>query len=97
MAKQNKITKSAQNQMCQVRIPFVCNNNPETTVLAHINGAGMGLKANDIHGAYCCSSCHDALDGRERTNFKREELLLMHLEGVIRTQIIMCAEGLIKF
>ena len=35
----SKYTKSARGQACTVRSP-VCNGNPETVVLAHLNGAG---------------------------------------------------------
>lgn len=95
----SKYTKSAQGQQCQVRIPGVCNFNPETTVLAHLNGGGMGMKHADIHGAYCCSACHDALDGRtnrHKINMSMGELRLAHLNGVIRTQEIMIKEGILK-
>ena len=33
--RQTKLTKAARGRECQVRIPGVCNGNPETTVLAH--------------------------------------------------------------
>lgn len=92
----SKIRQSARYQECQVRIPNICNHNPETTVLAHINGAGWGRKQHDIHGAYCCSNCHDAIDGRMRSEYSLETLKLWHLEGVVRTQQILLAEGLIK-
>lgn len=92
------ITKSARGENCTVRIIGYCNSNPETTVLAHISGVrfghGVGRKVNDIHGAYCCSSCHDALDGRVRTNHTRGQLKLWHLEGVIETQIKLIEKGL---
>ena len=92
----SKLRKSAKGRECQVRIPGVCNHNPETVVLAHINGAGMGIKANDIHAAFCCSSCHDALDGRNRSSGLNPDLLrLYHLDGVIRTQRVWLNEGLI--
>ena len=61
----SKIRKSAQGESCSVRIPMICNGNPETTILAHHSGGGMGMKSSDWNeSAYCCSSCHDALDGR---------------------------------
>lgn len=91
----SKITQSARGEMCAIRIPRVCNFNPETTVLAHINGAGMGLKAHDIHGAYACSACHDAIDSRIKTEYDRDDLLLMHLQGVMRTQQALINKGLI--
>lgn len=68
----SKITKSAQGKSCTARIPRVCNGNPETTVWAHINsvrwGAGKGRKADDIHGLYACSSCHDVIDRRVKSD-----------------------------
>ena len=90
----SKLTKSARDRECQVRIPSVCNFNPETTVLAHLNGAGMGMKANDMHGAFCCSACHDEIDRRTRKTHDYEAKLF-HLEGVIRTQEIWIREGLL--
>ena len=89
MAKQNKYTRSAKGQDCTVRIPHICNRNPETVVFAHLPGGGMGMKRADIHGAYCCSACHDALDGRVKTDYLVVDLRIMHLEAVIRTQDIM--------
>ena len=74
----------------------MCNFNPETTVLAHLNGGGMGMKQPDIFGAFCCSSCHDILDGRQQSVFNNDEIALMHLEGMVRTQKIWLDEGLIN-
>ncbi len=102
MTKQTKYTKSARNQECQIRIPGVCNHDSETTVLAHLNGGGMGMKALDIHGAYACSACHIWLDGGyvkatipviQNSKTDRD---LYHLEGVIRTQKIMIESGVLK-
>ena len=92
--KQSKITKSAKGKDCQVRVMGICNGNPETVVLAHLNGGGMGSKHNDIHGAYCCSDCHSWLDSGYAMDSTRDQRDLDHLNGVIRTQIIMLAEGL---
>ncbi len=94
----SKITESARNEECQIRLPNICNFNPETTVFCHIGGGGMARKASDIHGAYGCSSCHDAVDGR----FKLGEALPCHevklyfYDAVIRTQLILLEKGLIK-
>ena len=96
MSKQNKYTKSARGQECQVRIPGTCNHNPETTVLAHLGGGGMGAKRKDIHGSYACSSCHDVIDHRTESAFPGREVSTMHLEGVIRTQDLMVANGILK-
>ena len=93
----SKLRKSAKGRNCEVRIPGVCNFNPETVVLAHLGGAGMGLKRNEVHGAFCCSSCHDEIDGRTiDSEFTRRDLKLMHHQGVERTQDIWIEEGLIK-
>ena len=96
----SKITKSAQGENCTVRIIGYCNSNPETVVLAHLNGIryghGTGNKVNDIHGAYCCSNCHDVLDGRVNTNYTKDILKLFHMEGIIETQIKLINKGLIK-
>ena len=91
----SKLRESARGRDCEVRIPGVCNGNPETVVLAHLNGGGMGAKREDIHGAFCCSACHDVLDGRANSNYKPELLELWHHHGVMRTQEIWLREGLI--
>lgn len=58
--RQSKLTRAARGRDCQVRIPGVCNGNPETTVLAHYRMAGtcgVGIKPNDLQGAWACSAC----------------------------------------
>jgi hypothetical protein len=96
----SKLTKSAKGRNCTIRLPGVCNHYNETVVLAHINGVrfghGVGHKVNDLHGAYACSACHDIVDGRFKTHYTKEELKLAHYEGMIETQMIMIAEGLIR-
>lgn len=92
------LRKSARGRECQVRIPGVCNGNPETSVLAHYRLAGTcgtGCKPDDQQGAIACNSCHDAIDGRTKTEYTRDELRLMHAEGVLRTQQIWRDEGLV--
>ncbi|MBU0703813.1 MAG: DUF1364 domain-containing protein [Chloroflexi bacterium] len=90
-----KLREEARGRDCQVRLPGICNGNPETVVLAHLNGAGMGRKHHDLHGAWCCSSCHDEIDRRTRI-MDAEAARLAHLEGVIRTQIVLLSEGKIR-
>ena len=84
--KSKKLTESARNQMCTVRIPRVCNFRPDTTVFAHLNGGGMGTKKSDLFGAFCCSSCHDVIDGRVPSEFNIHQIMLMHYAGMERTQ-----------
>ncbi len=98
MSKSTKLTKAARGRDCQVRVPGLCNFNPETTVLAHYRMAGtcgMGCKPHDIQGAWACSACHDWVDGR-RPQQDRDLARLYLAEGVMRTQAILIAEGLIK-
>ena len=95
MGKQTKLTKSARGEECQVRIQGVCNRNPETTVLAHLNGGGAGMKNQDFLGAYACSDCHDAVDHRSNKKFSNEFILIAHYEGMVRTQKIMHSKGLL--
>lgn len=96
----SKIRKSAMNENCTVRVPGHCNNDITTTVLAHINsvrlGHGVGIKTNDIFGAYCCHECHSAIDGRERSNWTKKELKLFHIEGILETQLKLLQKGLIN-
>ena len=49
--KQTAITKSARNQPCSLKLDK-CESGGEnlTTVFAHKNGAGMGMKAKDANG-----------------------------------------------
>lgn len=96
----SKLTDSARDEECTVRIIGHCNRNPETVVLAHINGVrfghGTGQKVNDILGAYACSDCHAVLDGGQRSNYTSRELKLMHYEAVFETQLKFIKKGLIK-
>ena len=93
----SKLTKLARGRECQVRLPC-CNHNAETTVLAHYRLAGtcgIGMKPNDLQGAWACSACHDEIDRRTRL-FEPEFVRLAHAEGVIRTIDILIKEGKIK-
>lgn len=96
--KQTKITKSARDEDCSLRIPGVCNFDPATTVFCHAPcvDKGIGYKSPDWWGAYGCNKCHDAMDGR---NWKaipdtyRDEAWL---RGIYETQKKLIAKGLIK-
>ena len=56
----------------------------------------MGIKPPDFMGAYACSACHDAVDGRIKTDLSDEELRLAHAEGVMRTLVILEKAGLVQ-
>ncbi|HHK5661070.1 TPA: DUF1364 domain-containing protein [Serratia marcescens] len=89
------LRKEARGRDCQIRIPGVCNFNPETTVLAHYRLAGTcgtAIKPDDTQAAWACSACHDDVDRRTRL-IDANEARLMHAEGVMRTQEILRKEG----
>lgn len=80
-----KLRESARGRDCMVRLPGICNRNPETVVLAHLNGGGAGTKHSDLMGAFACSACHDEID-RRTMYFNADAVKLAHLEGMVRTQ-----------
>ncbi len=85
----------ARDKPCLVRVPGVCNNDPATTVLAHVRLAGisgMGMKAPDALGAWCCSACHAWADGKHGNTAKVD-----FYEGVLRTQNQLIREGILKW
>ena len=95
----SKITESARNEDCQMRSP-VCNFDTETTVFAHLNGAGMGRKYQlseiDV-GCYCCSDCHNLYDRRtELAGFERSDVDLWFYDGLVRTLEILIRKGLLR-
>lgn len=90
----SKITESARGEQCQVRMPGICNHDPETTVFAHRNGAGWGLKELDCEGAYCCSSCHDVYDGRD-VQRRYAGFVSDFEDGCRRTRRILVEKGLL--
>ena len=93
--KTSKIRQSAKGEDCLVRSPGICNGNPETVVLAHINGGGMGRKNPDWQAAYACSDCHEWLDGGfVRYDGTRDERDLLHYRAVLRTQERLIHKGL---
>ena len=98
------LRKEAKGRPCKIRIPHVCNGNPETTVLCHPNkqsvfGSGTGSKPDDMFGAWGCSACHVAVDSRMNIPdglgfyFDANEILIMFYEGVFRTQNQLLKEG----
>jgi len=92
------LRREAKGRGCTVRLPGICNHNSETTVLAHIRMpgvSGMGIKADDLLGAWACSACHDAIDRRSHTDLERDYVRLAHLEGMARTINELAKEGLL--
>jgi len=92
----SKLRKSARNQECNIRIPYVCNHDESTTVLAHLGGAGMALKRDDMEASFACSACHSIVDGAVKSVYTVVELKLMHHEGAMRTRDYWRKNGMIK-
>ena len=92
----SKIRKSARNEDCSVRLPEICNFNSETTVFAHLsNSFSAANRSNDIHGCYCCSACHDVIDGRRKSDFSELDILTATKDAMIETQLKLIAKGLL--
>lgn len=88
----------ARDAPCLVQIPGICNNRPETSVWAHSNqarhGHGMGIKAHDVFGAICCSSCHAEIDhGKQLSQSERQEYWQ---KGFERTLLHLFRNGMVS-
>lgn len=92
----SKLRNEARDRPCMIRVPGICNGDNRTTVLAHMNGGGMGMKHHDMFGAWSCSSCHDYVDGRTNRQAAPAVAKQLLLEGILRTQQILLDEGKIK-
>jgi len=88
-----KLRDSARGQECQVRSP-VCNGDTSTTVLAHLNGGGMGTKHSDLLAAFACSSCHNLIDGNYQ-GYSPHFVTQIHCDAIFRTQKIWLDTGLV--
>jgi len=96
------LRKEARGRDCQIRLPGVCNGNPETTVLAHyrasfVTGFGYKPESADICGAWACSDCHDVVDRRRSSYMDHADIDRLFLHGVLRTIAALVAEGKIKW
>lgn len=88
----NKLRASARGKDCTVRISGVCNENPETVVLAHLpsGSKGIGMKGHDTIAVFACSACHDVIDGRSKGEIDWKDML----RALRETQEIWINEGL---
>jgi len=98
---QDKITRSAKGEECQIRIIGVCNHNPETTVWCHLAGSaagkGIGMKAISLLGAYGCFACHEVVDRRRAAprGMTRQDVESDFAKGHYRSLVILDQKGLI--
>jgi len=89
----NRLRASAKGQPCALTFPGVCNNDRETTVLAHLPSLvkGMGTKSDDWHAVFACSACHEHMDNNPmHPNVERYQLRALQ-----RTQKAWFDEGLL--
>jgi len=101
----SKITESARDETCQIRIPFVCAHvNP---VWCHWNGIsigkGIGMKSDDILGAYGCQPCHDVYDRRreipkeaQEHGITRADVELAFADGHARSLVRLLERGIVR-
>lgn len=95
LARSKKILNSARGEDCALRLIGICNFNPETTVFAHIGKRrGMSIKCADYFGVYACSDCHDAIDGRKKTDYTKEQIDSEELRALEETQEKLIEKGL---
>ena len=94
------LRRLACGQPCQIRVPGVCNNRPETTVLCHvrlIGISGIGMKVPDALAAFGCSDCHAVVDGQRHSAYSEEERWMLLLEGMLRTQAWLINHGYLRW
>jgi hypothetical protein len=93
-----KYRDAAKGQDCKMRLPG-CRNDTETVVLAHRNGAGVGLKNSDHDAADMCAHCHDIYDRRKTAGaitYSREYIERKFDNARLETIINRVERGIIK-
>ena len=93
------LRKLAEGQECMLRLPGICNHNPETTVLAHIRNQWFGgsSKPPDICGIWACSACHDEMDNRTQIIPDRAYLQWWILDALCRQLHWYFKQGIVKW
>ncbi len=88
-----KLRESARGQDCSLRIPGICNFNPETTVLAHLpcGQKGVGMKSPDQMAVFSCSCCHTFIDGPRFSELSAKHIL----QALAETQMHWVQKGLL--
>ena len=97
---QTDLRKLARGQECMVRLPGICNRNPETVVLAHVRNQwfSRGSKPLDICGVWACMACHDCIDAREKnSSLSRAELEAYVLDALCRQLHHYAKEGIVRW
>lgn len=93
------IMNAAEGQPCSLRLPGICNHNAMTTVNCHLPGIGKSMrsKVSDLHSAFGCSACHDAIDRFtwEKHGLTAAMVLDAMLRGHAETQARLVGMGII--
>ena len=90
----NKLRESARMQDCTLRIPGICNFNPETTVLCHLpcGQKGTGMKSPDQMAVFGCSHCHTFIDSARFSELSAKHIL----SALAETQMYWVQKGLLS-
>lgn len=91
-----KIRNAARGQDCTMQVMTICNYNPETTVLAHVNTTGTGskgAKCHDFSAVFACHACHTWMDNYKGSG---EDRLFYTRRALVRTWEKLIEMGLIK-
>lgn len=95
-----EIMRAANGMPCALRLPGICNHNPQTTVFCHLPGLGKShaSKVSDLHGSFGCSACHDAIDRHTYHLHGLTDAMVLDamLRGLCETQARMIGLGVIK-
>ena len=93
-AKRNRaLLDMARGRPCLLRIPCICNCQPQETVACHsnlsIHGKAGARKADDQYSVWGGRSCHEWLDrGRAPADVKALAFTMAHLEQVRAWKVI---------
>ena len=92
-----KLRKAMKGMECTLNTP-VCNYDSSTVVGCHINteSGKMGGKSDDTSMVAGCSSCHNAIDGRNGVSLNNEERLFYTRRALTRTYRLLFDAGVIK-
>jgi hypothetical protein len=95
-----KIRESARGKECLMKLPGCCGGT-ESTIWSHYRGEaggkGMGLKADDLCGAYACTHCDAVYDGQKQrpAHLTFQDVLLAWYDAHVRSLVMLHADGVI--
>lgn len=96
------ITLAAKGEPCTMRVPGVCNGDPETTVFIHfrwIGDCGTGIKPSALQGAFGCSACNawtDSPTPRQRHENYESDRNWHGIRAMVSTQMRLIEMGKLK-